>query len=101
MRAIELLVLVVRVCSGELDARCFRESGELPLPKGERVGVRGSRTLDRPEPPDPHPLPCGERGPSVLAATFCINLSGTRSSLRALGIEVPTATLLRADEVVE
>src|SRR6266550_6119548 len=36
-----------------------------PLPEGERVGVRGARTLDRPEPPHPGPLPQwgeGEKG---------------------------------------
>jgi sortase A len=48
-----------------------RELGELPLPNGERVGVRGSRslsdsTLDPPSSPHParfasRPLPVGER----------------------------------------
>jgi len=40
--------------------------GVLPLPGGERVGVRGQVTLDKPLPPHParfarRPLPTGER----------------------------------------
>src|SRR5262249_51306523 len=39
----------------------------LPLPSGERVGVRGTQPLDR-KPPHPTPLPSGEREQAVLAA---------------------------------
>src|SRR5262249_47956501 len=39
----------------------------LPLPSGERVGVRGNQPLDR-NPPPPTPPPCGEREQAVLAA---------------------------------
>jgi hypothetical protein len=31
----------------------FNELGEVPLPEGERVGVRGSMTLDSPSAPHP------------------------------------------------
>jgi len=41
-------------------ARPGRELGRLPLPKGEGWG-EGLQTIDRPEPPHPNPLPCGER----------------------------------------
>ena len=37
--------------------RCGSEFGGLPLPVGERGGVRGARSLDRFEPPHPNPLP--------------------------------------------
>jgi NitT/TauT family transport system substrate-binding protein len=49
-----------------LDHRQRGELGGLPLPAGERVGVRGFGSLVRPGPPHPprcarRPLPCGER----------------------------------------
>ena len=55
----------------EMVNQTRRGLGELPLPEGERVGVRGPRTVDRPtldSPSGPHPtrfarrpLPTGER----------------------------------------
>jgi NitT/TauT family transport system substrate-binding protein len=44
-----------------------RELGELPLPIGERVGVRGDSPLDRPEPLTP-PLSLWEREPTESVA---------------------------------
>jgi len=42
-------------------AQSSNEGGRLPLPIGERGGVRGFRSLDKFEPPHPNPLPSGER----------------------------------------
>src|SRR5262245_20502478 len=51
----------------------------LPLPSGERVGVRGNQPLDR-KPPHPTPLPCGEREQAVLAAYPWLHSTETCSS---------------------
>src|SRR5262249_55510135 len=62
-----------RACSVHFDPDLRDEHGlylrqaGLPLPSGERVGVRGNQPLDR-KPPHPTPLPCGEREQAVLAA---------------------------------
>src|SRR6185436_12349014 len=45
----------------EFEAWEWRECGRLPLPAGERGGVRGLRSIDSAVPPHPHPLPVGER----------------------------------------
>jgi hypothetical protein len=71
------------VCSVR-QARCAprRKLGVLPLPAGERVGVRGFGSIERPQllknhretlTPHPTPLPMGEgadrvRGPTVVMA---------------------------------
>ena len=43
----------------------------LPLPNGERVGVRGTKTRKFVT-PHPTPLPVGEREPAALAARPCL-----------------------------
>ena len=43
-----------------LKARPGHDRGLLPLPKGEGWG-EGLQTIERPDPPHPNPLPCGER----------------------------------------
>src|SRR5215813_9604930 len=45
---------------GRMEPRVCREHGLLPLPAGERGGVRGF-TIEGLGPPHPHPLPAGER----------------------------------------
>src|SRR5262245_52826819 len=47
--------------------------GLLPLPIGERGGVRGDRSLDTFEPPHPNPLPSGEREHTERVALSLIN----------------------------
>jgi hypothetical protein len=54
--------------------------GALPLPEGERVGVRGFRPIERAEPPHPRPLPQREREPTVLVETPWIKPTGTCSN---------------------
>jgi len=50
------------------------ELGGLPLPGGERVGVRGVEPIEGPRPPHPIPLPNGEREPTTDAARLRLTL---------------------------
>src|ERR1700732_3421264 len=56
--------------------------GELPLPKGGRVGVRGLVSRDRPNRPHPGPLPARER--EKQASPFAVRHDWTRGEVRAL-----------------
>jgi pyruvate dehydrogenase E2 component (dihydrolipoamide acetyltransferase) len=63
---------VVAVIAGEGVAPIVRDApaAALPLPSGERVGVRGGSSLGQPVTPSPQPsLARGEGVPSALAAT--------------------------------
>jgi glutamate 5-kinase len=51
-----------------MKARTFRALGLLPLPFGERAGVRGDRPIQRSLPPHPCPLSRGERESAEFAA---------------------------------
>src|SRR5262249_13028758 len=72
-----------------------------PLPAGERVGVRGSMTLDSPSAPHParfarHPLPGGERKKSSRLREQFLQL---RPVLRALADDAVPAGLVGLGEV--
>jgi hypothetical protein len=45
----------------ETDVKTCGELGAFPLPRGERVRVRGFEPIERLVPPHPTPLPNGER----------------------------------------
>ena len=68
---------------GRMESRASRKHGLLPLPAGERGGVRGLRTIDGAVPPHPRPLPVGERESrragieSVLITKVCVDMNGT------------------------
>src|SRR5215467_7976446 len=69
--------------------------GLLPLPEGERGGVRGSGSLDqRPVTPSPPPSPQMGRGsPTESAAPSCINLGRMRASIRHNSREETTMSM--------
>src|SRR5262245_52840294 len=74
---------IVRANLGRMESRASRKHGLLPLPAGERGGVRGLRTIDGAVPPHPRPLPVGERESrragieSVLITKVCVDMNGT------------------------
>ena len=85
------------VVPAELDQRQRNELGGLPLPAGERAGVRGFGSIDRPGPPHPprsarRPLPCGERWSprrrlvsitlTLIVALFCTIRTTAADTLR-------------------
>jgi hypothetical protein len=37
----------------QMNSKLRGKLGALPLPEGERVGVRGLRSIERPDPPHP------------------------------------------------
>ena len=59
---VALVGAVVAVIAGDGCGQTVRDAPALrSLSHGERVGVRGTSSPDRPEPPHPSPLPHGER----------------------------------------
>ena len=76
------------------------EHGALPLPSGERVGVRGRMTLDRLVPPHPdrfaiRPLRVGERWSKPRCLRINFSIGGDASAMKG---NVGTARRLRRDQ---
>src|SRR5262249_29487976 len=72
--------------SGEIDAQRYGELGRLPLPIGERVGVRELRVdgSSRDKNPHPTPLPTGEgAGPRLLLTERRVQMAQNTNSAAA------------------
>src|SRR5687768_8540782 len=66
---VALVGAVVAVIAGDGAAATSTQASPPPLPTGERVGVRGASSPDRPGTPSPQPSPQrGEGAPAAFAA---------------------------------